>query len=64
MKFDQVEGVTFAGDELISLYRFLKAREAELDYPTDRLLERIERRLYEGLSIEEMERLEEEIRNN
>lgn len=42
----------------------LKPREQELHGDQERLLNRIERALYQGLSIEDMERLEEEIRTN
>lgn len=64
MTFEDVGTLTLSGEELATLYRMLKSMEAELSREEERLLTRVERTLYEGLSIEEMERLEEEIRSN
>jgi hypothetical protein len=46
------------GKELIGLYLLLSEQEESLDPLLQRLRERLEDRLYEGLSIEEMERIE------
>lgn len=46
------------GKELIGLYLLLSEREESLDPLLQRLRERLEDRLYQGLSIEEMERIE------
>jgi hypothetical protein len=64
LTFEDVGTLTLSGEELATLYRMLKSMEAELSREEERLLTRVERTLYEGLSIEEMERLEEEIRSN
>lgn len=64
MTFEEVETVPLSGREVVTLYRMLKPREQELHGDQERLLNRIERALYQGLSIEDMERLEEEIRTN
>lgn len=64
MTFEDVGTLTLSGEELATLYRILKRMESELAGGEERLLNRVERTLYEGLSIEEMERLEEEIRSN
>ena len=44
-------------EEAICLYRLLKKQESDLDNRLIRLLTKIERMLYETLSIEELERL-------
>lgn len=64
MNFEELEPLTLNGEELAVIYKRMKPKEAELSYAEERLLERVERRLYEGLSIADMERLEEEIRTN
>ncbi|MFP4329864.1 MAG: hypothetical protein ACLFP6_04020 [Spirochaetaceae bacterium] len=64
MRFEQVHSLTLEGREIATLYRILKPRELELHGDEQRLLLKVERALYEGLSIEDMERLEEEIRTN
>lgn len=64
MTFEDVGTLTLSGEELATLYRILKRMESDLSGGEERLLSRVERTLYEGLSIEEMERLEEEIRSN
>lgn len=64
MTFEEVGSLTLSGEELTTLYRILKRMESELSGAEERLLNRLERTLYEGLSIEEMEHLEEEIRSN
>lgn len=64
MTFEDVGALTLSGEELATLYRILKGMESDLSGGEERLLNRVERTLYEGLSIEEMERLEEEIRSN
>ena len=64
MTFEDVGTLTLSGEELATLYRILKGMESDLSGGEERLLNRVERTLYEGLSIEEMERLEEEIRSN
>ncbi len=48
-------------EEAICLYRLLKKQEADLDNRLIRLLTKIERMLYEKLSIEELERLSLEL---
>ena len=63
MRFEELGNLTLAPKEVTTLYRILKPLEAELRGEEERLLERIEKTLYQGLSIEEMEKLEEEIRN-
>ncbi len=64
MRFEEVRSLTLEGREIATLYRILKPRELELHGDEQRLLLKVERALYEGLSIEDMERLEEEIRTN
>lgn len=64
MRFEEVGSLTLSGEELATLYRILKSMESELTGSEERLLNRVERTLYEGLSIEDMEHLEEEIRSN
>ncbi|MFP4301153.1 MAG: hypothetical protein ACOC47_08010 [Alkalispirochaetaceae bacterium] len=64
MTFEEVGSLTLSGEELATLYRILKSMESELAGAEERLLNRVERTLYEGLSIEDMEHLEEEIRSN
>ncbi|MFW6214976.1 MAG: hypothetical protein ACOC45_03420 [Alkalispirochaetaceae bacterium] len=64
MRFEEVRSLTLEGREIATLYRILKPRELELHGDEQRLLHKVERALYEGLSIEDMERLEEEIRTN
>lgn len=46
------------GKELIGLYLLLSEYEDSLDPLLQRLRERLEDRLYQGLSIEEMERID------
>mgnify|MGYP006310781103 FL=1 len=48
-------------EEAICLYRLLKKQESDLDNRLIRLLTKIERMLYEKLSIEELERLSLEL---
>lgn len=48
-------------EEAICLYRLLKKQESNLDNRLIRLLTKIERMLYEKLSIEELERLSLEL---
>ena len=64
MTFEEVGTLTLSGRDLATLYRMLKPRESQLHGEEERLLLRIEKTLYQGLSIEDMERLEEEIRTN
>ena len=64
MRFEDVGSLTLSGEEVATLYSILKSMESELAGQGERLLARAERALYEGLSIEEMEHLEEEIRSN
>ncbi|RKX73689.1 MAG: hypothetical protein DRP87_18430 [Spirochaetes bacterium] len=49
--------ITIEGKDLIALYLFLNGKELE-DKRLKRLLDRIEKKLYEKLSIEQMENLE------
>jgi len=62
LTFEEVGPLTLNGEDLATLYRILKPMESRLSDSEERILLRVERRLYEGLSIEEMEGLEEEIR--
>ena len=48
-----------SGREFVAIYLFLKNREEGLDGTLMKLLARMERVLYERLSIDEFERLEE-----
>ncbi len=50
-------GIRIDGRELVALFLFLRARESELDERTSAVLARMERYLYERLSIEELEKL-------
>ena len=50
----EIKGLRIAG-----LYLFLKKRESELDDKMSKLCEEIEAYLYDSLSIEEMEELQE-----
>ena len=45
--------------EIIHLYRLMKRQEGGLDENLQRLLMRVERRLYESLSIQDIEMLGE-----
>ena len=48
-----------SGREFVGTYLFLKSREEELDETLRHLVARMERTLYERLSIDEFERLDE-----
>jgi hypothetical protein len=50
-------GVRIDGRELVGLFLFLRERESELDPQTNAALVRMERYLYERLSIEQFEQL-------
>lgn len=47
------------GRETVGIYLFLKKREEELDATLTQLLIRIEKRLFDRLSIEQFEQLDE-----
>lgn len=49
--------VNLSENEAVALYRFIKAREEELDAGLVPVFTRIERHLYETMSIEEVEAL-------
>jgi hypothetical protein len=49
---------TLRGREIAGIYLFLKRREGELDATTKAVLDRLEQKLYNTLSIEEFEGLE------
>ena len=49
--------VSLSENEMIALYRFLRAREESLDVRLVPLLTRIEKKLYDKLSIEDLEGL-------
>ena len=49
--------ITFTDDEIMALYAFLKSKEDELDIKLLPLLSRMERQLYQQLSIDELENL-------
>jgi two-component SAPR family response regulator len=53
-----------SGRELMGLYLFLQAREEELDHSLYSLYNRLQRRLCEELSIDEMERIEKLYKEN
>lgn len=53
----------FSDKELMGLYMALKKREDGLDYTMCRLLGRLESFLYEKLTIEELENIEDSYRN-
>jgi hypothetical protein len=57
MSDTQDSGVRVNGQQLVGLFLFLRQRESELDTPTSAVLVRLERYLYERLSIEELEKL-------
>ena len=46
-------------DETLCLYRFMKKQEEDLENCLVRLLTRVEKKLYETMSIEELEHLAE-----
>lgn len=49
--------LTLTGEEIEGLYVLLKPREEELSGPLAGLLARIERTLYDRLTVEELERM-------
>lgn len=51
--------VEFTGKTVVGLYLFLRRHEEELDTNTLAALNELERELFNHLSIEEMEQLEE-----
>ncbi len=52
--------VSIEGREVIGIYLLLKRNEARLDKTLASTMARLERTLYQELSVEEFERLEEE----
>ncbi|MFO8064334.1 MAG: hypothetical protein ACQETQ_00345 [Spirochaetota bacterium] len=54
----------FTGKTVVGLYLFLRRHEEELDTNTLGALHELERELFEHLSIEEMERLEDDYLNS
>jgi hypothetical protein len=54
-----VSGAPLSSGEEEEMYVFLKAREDELPGPLEGVLRRIERSLFERLTVAEMERLVE-----
>ncbi|MBN1241529.1 MAG: hypothetical protein JXA15_02340 [Spirochaetales bacterium] len=51
--------IALSPGELVALYLQLRAHESDLDRTVSGVLDRIRRILYEGLSIDEMEHLED-----
>ena len=49
--------ITFTDNEIMALYAFLKKKEDELDIKLLPLLSRMEHKLYQQLSIDELENL-------
>lgn len=56
--------VQFSGKTVVGLYLFLRHHEEELDTNTLAALNELEQELYQHLTIDEMERLEETYRNS
>lgn len=57
MSDTQDRGIRIDGRELVGLFLLLRARESELDVHTTAALVRMERYLYDRLSIEQLEQL-------
>lgn len=51
--------ITMNSQEIVALFLFLRARESELDSALSALHERLSGHLYERLSIDDMENLQE-----
>jgi hypothetical protein len=53
-----------SGAEIVALYVFLRGRQADLDERLAGVYDRLERYLYDRLSIEEIEQIDRIYKNN